>query len=454
MRRTPSLQRRLGIGLAFAITATWLVGTLAAGLIVRHELDETFDSALQETAQRLLPLAVMEIIDRDAGRPTAQRVAAVGPHEEYLTYLVRDPSGAVLLRSHDADPALFPTKPARGFQDTATHRLYGEAAVSDTIFIEIAEPLEHRRRAALEAAAGLFLPLPLLIPLSLIGVWRFVRRSMKPVLAFRGEIETRGGGNLAPVATGHLPAEVGPIAEAVNRLLERLRRVLEAERAFTANSAHELRTPIAAMLAQTQRLIAETQDGPSRERARQIEASLHRLAAVSEKLMQLARAEGGGLTAETAQDLGAVLVHVVDEFRRAPEADRRLKFTMPASGVLSSHIDADAFAILMRNLIENALRHGPPDEEITIDMTEDKAIRVVNGGATVPSEMMTRLKGRFERGATGATGSGLGLAIADAIAAGAGGRLKLLSPATGRADGFEAVLYLPESLLGHGKRGI
>lgn len=443
MRAASSLQRRLAIGLAIAITGMWLIGTLAAGLIARHELDEVFDSALQETAQRLLPLAVIDIIDRDAEDHTEHRVAAVGPHEEYLTYLVRNRSGAVLLQSHDADPALFPALPARGFRNTATHRLYGEAAVSETIFIEIAEPLAHRRRAALEAVAGLFAPLPLLIPLSLLGVWWFLRRSMQPVLAFRDEIEMRGGGDLSPVATDNLPTEIAPIAEATNHLLERMRRTLEAERAFTANSAHELRTPIAATLAQTQRLIAETPDVPSRERARRIEASLHRLADVSEKLMQLARAEGGSLLNETPQDLGLILTHIVDEFRGNPEWDGRLKFNAPTAGALQSRMDTDAFAILMRNLIENSLRHSPADGDIVITVTGDKAIKVINGGPAIAPETLERFKGRFERGATSAAGSGLGLAIADAVAAGAGGKLELLSPATGRSDGFEAVLRLP-----------
>ncbi|MBN1237970.1 MAG: HAMP domain-containing protein, partial [Gammaproteobacteria bacterium] len=276
MKRTVSLQRRLGLGLAFGVTALWLVATVGTGLVIRHEFDEAFDSALQETAQRLLPLAVIDIMERE-DELTGRLVAPLVEHEEFLTYLVRDDGGRVLLRSHDADPAVFPETPSTGFHETATHRLYGEAAVSGTIVIEVAEPLEHRDEATWEAVATLVIPLALLVPLSLLGAWWLVRLTLRPLRRFTDEIEARGGADLSPVAADGVPAEILPIARAVNRLIDRLRRVLEAERSFSANSAHELRTPIAATLAQAQRLIAEAPEGPLRSRAERIEGSLHRL---------------------------------------------------------------------------------------------------------------------------------------------------------------------------------
>ncbi len=444
MSRATSLQRRLGIGLAIGVTVMWLVGTLAAGIIIRHELDEAFDSALQETAQRLLPLAVLDIIGRDTATPQAHHVAAIGEHEEFLTYLVRDRDGNILLQSHDADLAVFPDRPAYGFRNTPAHRLYGEAAVSGTIYIEIAEPLVHRRKAAMDATIVLFAPLPILIPLSLLGVWWLVQRGMRPVLAFRTEIEGRGEGNLSPLSSTQLPTEIAPIAEAVSLLMERLRRALEAERSFAANSAHELRTPIAAALAQTQRLIAEVPEGAIHDRARQLEKSLRQLAHLSEKLLQLARAEGGGLISETPQDLLPVLTHLADELRQRPKTGNRLHLECNDRPALYSQIDTDAFAILMRNLIENALAHGQADGTVSVSVTSEGAIRVINTGNAIPSETLARLKERFARGSRAGKGSGLGLAIADMIATGAGGRLNLISPATGREDGFEAAFYPPK----------
>jgi two-component system OmpR family sensor kinase len=441
MNGARSLQWRLGVGLAAGATVLWLAGMLTAGLVLRHELDEAYDSALQEAAQRLLALAVTELPAPDGEDASTRRIAPLAPHEEYITYRLRDAEGRVLLQSHDADPAHFSARPAIGFRTSGTHRIYGEAAPGGALYIEVAEPLAHRAEAATEATLALAWPLALLLPLALVAVWWYVRRSLRPLRALGAEIEGRGGGDLSLVRGGGLPSEIVPIAGAVNRLLERLARALEAERSFTANSAHELRTPIAAALARTQRLIATAEDPATRARAREIEDSLHRLGRLAEKLMQLARAEGAGLQAAGAQDLAPVLVHLVDEFRQDPTAAGRLRFAPPDE--LRSRLDADGFAVLMRNLIENALRHAPPGTPVEIAAADHRTVRVVNGGPALPPETLAGLTARFARGAGAGTGTGLGLAIAAAIAKGSGAVLDLHSPATGRDDGFEAVLRLP-----------
>lgn len=253
MKSPSSLQKRLGLGLTLGMTLLWLGATVGAWLVVQHELNEAFDSALEETAQRILPLAVLEISNREAPRES-QHVATLKMHKEYLTYLVRDASGEILMQSHDANPKIFSKQPSEGFSTTEKYRLYSASALRGTVFIEIAEPLGHRREAAREALFALLLPLLALIPISLLGTWLFVRISLRSVLAYRRAVESRGVGDLSPINVARLPAEIDPLADAVNHLLERLRKALEAERSFTANSAHELRTPLAATLAQIQRL--------------------------------------------------------------------------------------------------------------------------------------------------------------------------------------------------------
>ncbi len=440
MTTSYSLRTRLSYGLALGVAFMWLAGVLVCGLVVRHELDEAFDSALQETAQRLLPLAVIDILDHD-GPLSERRVAPLRPHDEFLTYVVRDQFGNVILRSHDADKDDFPIKPKLGFSNTATHRIYGEAAVSESIFIEVAEPLEHRREAAMESTVALVVPLVLFLPFSVLGVWWLVRRSMQPVIGLSAQIEARSAGDLSPVRSTNLPEEVEPITDAVNNLMQRLQRSLEAERSFTANSAHELRTPIAGALAQTQRLISSLSDDDLRTRAHGIEASLLRLARISEKLMQLARAEGGGIMAETAIDLSPVLDAVVDEFKSHSESGIRLRYTPVAAGALIAQIDADAFAILMRNLIENALKHSPSGSPVDI-VPVPGHVRVINDGPALAPETLAGMTKRFARGPSNADGSGLGLAIATAIADNGNIGLSFKSPAMGRQDGFESIIDL------------
>ncbi|HDS1694919.1 MULTISPECIES: ATP-binding protein [Pseudomonas] len=440
MKPSSSLQIRLGLGLTLGMTLLWLVATVGAWLVVRHELNEAFDSALEETAQRILPLAVLEISNREESS-TAQHVATLKMHKEYLTYLVRDAKGKILMQSHDANPQIFNRQPTEGFSTSEKYRLYGASALRQTLFIEAAEPLGHRREAAREALFALLVPLMVLIPVSLVGTWLLVRFSLRSVLAYRRAIEARGVGDLSPIKVEHLPAEIDPLAEAVNHLLERLRNALEAERSFTANSAHELRTPLASTLAQIQRLHHEAPEGPLRVRAQKIEHALHELSRLSEKLMQLAKAEGGGLLSETPQDLIPLLAHGVDEWNQ--RSGQRIDLQLPSQTSVYSIIDPDAFGILLRNLIENALKYGATDQPVEVSLTEQAQLRVVNSGPAVPQSVLEHLTERFVRGHSEISGSGLGLAIAKTIVQGVNARMKLVSPATGRQDGFEVCIWLP-----------
>lgn len=436
-----SLQWRLSLWLGLGLTLLWVAAAAVTIQKLRHEMDEVFDSALEETGQRLLPLAVRDIVGRDSDDDASQSVATMREHNEYFTYVVRDAEDRVLLRSHKADLSVFPPFTAMGFANTSTHRIYSDAALQGTITISIAEPLARRQMVAREILVGLALPLGLLIPISLIGVWAVVRLSMAPLRRFRSDIEVRGAGDFTPISAEGLPSEIQPNARAVNRLLERLRRTLEAERSFTANSAHELRTPVAAALAQTQRLVIETSDEAARARGREIEAALRRLSRLSEKLMQLARAEGARLRAAEPTDLAAILHMVVNEMTASAGNAGRVELVVPEAPALS-HIDPDAFAILARNLIENALKHGSRQEPVRVTLSADGVLCVANAGAAIAQDVLARLSEPFERGRAQTDGAGLGLAIARTIAAGSGGRIELLSPREERQDGFEARFFI------------
>lgn len=122
---------------------------------------------------------------------------------------------------------------------------------------------------------------------------------------------------------------------------------------------------------------------------------------------------------------------------RDPATAGRLVIDIPAEPVMFD-IDTDAFAILVRNLIENGLKHGASDAPVAVTLSTDGVLTVSNEGTAVPPEMLERLSRPFERGSTDAEGSGLGLAIAKAIASGVGGELVLTSPFPGAKSGFQA----------------
>ena len=435
---TRSLRTRLALGLATAIAVLWLAAAALAGLVIRGEIDEVFDGALQEVAQRVLPLAYAEVLARESDTGI-QHMAPIGPARETITWVVRDAAGRALLQSSDADPAVLPPDLSPGFHTTDRLRTYTETAVRGSIVVTTAEEVGHREAAVRRAVTALVWPLFALVPIALLGVWLVVRLTLGPVVAFRAAIEARGRGNLSPLASTGLPEELAPVATAVDALIERLRGALEAERGFAANSAHELRTPIAAALAQSQRLLAELPDDATRERARAIAASLRRLARLSEKLLQLAKAEGGGLLAERPAPLAPVLALVVDEIARQADCADLLDVAVAPDGGPISDLDPDAFAVLARNLIENAVKHGAPDTSVVVRLDAD-ALVVDDRGAVLPPDRLALLTRPFERGPTRADGSGLGLAIVAAICRGAGLELELASPVPGEVDGFRATV--------------
>ncbi|MDE1992303.1 MAG: two-component sensor histidine kinase [Rhizobiaceae bacterium] len=438
-----SITRRLIAWLTGAVVIFWLIAVGLGVYVMNREFAEIFDGTLQETAERLMPLIVDDLSNRASnGDPQSLEEIDKGLNREYLTYQVLDATGKIILHSHDAPDLPYEVPLKIGFHNTAKYRIYTESSLNGGLFLHVADAFKNRREASREGGVALLWPLIVLIPVSILIIWRIVGAALRPIDQLRAEIATKDGGNMAPLESDALPRELRPIARSVNLLLGRLRSALEAEREFTANSAHELRTPIAGALAQTQRLIAELPQGPLTERAGRIETSLSNLARLAEKLLQLSRAQAGIGTGEKPTDLVAIIDTVIGDYDRDTGTAGRILLENSVEGKLVRNVDIDAFAIVMRNLIENALIHGPVDDEVIVRI-DNGSIRIVNGGTVLSPEELAGVKKRFWRGKTKASGSGLGLAIAERIVSQIGGRLDLFSPATSQSDGFEARITLP-----------
>jgi two-component system OmpR family sensor kinase len=154
-------------------------------------------------------------------------------------------------------------------------------------------------------------------------------------------------------------------------------------------------------------------------------------------LLELAKAEGGGVLSEAPYDLVPVLQTIISDWERWEPG--RLDMQVPETQV-NSLLNPDAFAILVRNLVENALKHGDKDAPVKVRLSSDGILTVINHGGIVAPEEMALLRKRFVRSKTNASGSGIGLAIVDAIVEGAGMQLTLRSPGQGQQEGFEAEL--------------
>jgi two-component system OmpR family sensor kinase len=440
-----SITRRLITALTGLVVVFWLIAVGLGAYVMNREFAEIFDGTLQETAERLMPLILDDLAQRSSSAdPQNLQAVEQGLNKEYLTYQVLDASGKIILHSQEAPTTPYDVPLKVGFHNTLKYKIYTESALNGTLFLHVADAFKNRREALREGTVALLWPLLLLIPASVLVIRLIVSRSLAPIERLRNDIATKDSGNMASITSDTLPRELRPIARSVNLLLDRLRAALEAEREFTANSAHELRTPIAGALAQTQRLLAELPPGPLTERAGRIEQSLSNLRRLAEKLLQLARAEAGIGSGEKPTDLVAIVTTVIGDYDRDSESAGRVVLDNDATSSLVRNVDIDAFAIVLRNLIENALVHGVEEGIVTVKIDGDGPIRILNGGDILSPEELAGLKRRFRRGRTKAAGSGLGLAIAERILVQMAGRLELFSPAPGQPDGFEARITLPK----------
>lgn len=456
MKRRPSIALRLALGLTAGMALLWVGAASISVAVMQRELNKAYDDSLQQSAQRLLPLAVRDLREgRDGGRlivdddgddedsddGRAETRGEPAPHDPSFTYLIRDRDGEVVLRDIHASGLAVPDDFPEGFGTIEDKRTFTVMNKRTGHSIVVIETSDRRLTALRDSIAALGLPLLALLPMMAGGIWLAMRLALRPLEVLRKDIGLRDGRNLQPLASDGHPAELAPIAEAVGALLSRLKSALEAERSFAARSAHELRTPIAGALAQTQQLAVELGSSPGAERLREIEAALKKLATLSEKLLQLARIEAGFATAERETDLSPVLKMVVQDVNATTHGRDRVIVEHPDTRLMAA-IDPDAFAIALRNLVENAIKHGASGRPVRVVLGAPGVVCVRNEGRVVNAADLAKLGQPFVRGDTLADGSGLGLSIARSILEQAGGSLTLRSPARGAEDGFEAEMLL------------
>jgi len=431
MRWRRSLVGRLVVSLMALVLTFGAVAAVVGTMTIRREINEAMDNTLRQTARRLSPLVVVELFSGQTG--PMKLTEAVADEDEPVVFQVRDATGRILLHSAEAPTTPLTAHLQAGFSDEGGWRVYTEPTVSDTLFVQVAEGSGHRTEEVLEAAAGVLWPLAVMTPLAALAAWLAVRAFASPITALRGDIQSRYGENLAPIQTTGMAAELASIARSVNSLMRRLALALQAEKEFSANAAHELRTPVAGALAQVERLAAESRDDATRHRAAQIRAALLKLSNLAEKLLQLARADAG-IAGGGPSDLGQTLAFVVDDMRHQ-EGGSRLVAEFVTGPLV--RFDQDALGIVARNLIENAMRHGAPGSKVVVRTEPAGRLTVSNAAPFMPPDRLKALQNRFARGETSAEGSGLGLAIVSRLLQAGGARLTLVSQETPAGPTFE-----------------
>jgi two-component system OmpR family sensor kinase len=286
--------------------------------------------------------------------------------------------------------------------------------------IQVAQPMTRRDQLAAHAAWQSLRPFLLLIPIMGALIWLLVGRGLAPIARLASAIGARTPAAMDPVSEA-VPVEVQPLVRALNDLLSRLQAALQAQRQLVADAAHELRTPLAALLLQTQ--LVERADAPAARAAAlaELRLGLQRATRVVQQLLTLAREEPAALPSPAAPAaLDALLDALLEEYRPLAAA-RNISVTLSAAAQpLRVMGDAASLRNLFANLLDNALRYTPAGGAVAVTLSQQGAsitVSIEDSGPGIPPEERQRVFDRFYRRAgVEPEGSGLGLAIVKAIA--------------------------------------
>jgi signal transduction histidine kinase len=404
-----SIRARLLIALLALVAGTSL---LAGTLTYRRVLAET--STLFDYQLRQMALSLRSQI------PMAPRLE-LPPDQAGADFVIQiwDLYGARVYFSRPGLPLINAT--TLGYADVDAGglkwRTYGLQTLDGVI--QIAQPVRVRELLARGAALRVVIPLLLLLPLLGAAIAGVVGNGLRPLRRVALEVQRRNVNSLTPIAAERLPQEVAPLVNELNRLLARLHAAFQAQRAFVADAAHELRSPLTAVRLQLQ-LLDRAPDEAARTEARaNLGAAVERAIHLVEQLLTLARNEPravtGGLAAialeQTAAD-GIADTHAL-------ALDRHIDLALEAEPVAVQG-DREALRTLVGNLVDNAVRYTPPGGRVRVKTREGAGgpvLEVSDSGPGIPPADRERVFDRFyRRSGAPSDGSGLGLAIVKAIA--------------------------------------
>ena len=411
-----SIRRNLLVALLSALLLAGLVSSAATYFAARREANDLFDYQLRQMALSL----------RDQ---TLQSQTFPYPEFDYdFIVQVWDPRGSLVYLSNQ--DVLLPQSKG-GFDTVSVNgedwRIFTMSNADKTI--QVAVPMSLRSDRAAAVALRILVPIVASIPLFALLVWLLVGRGLAPLGNIARAIGTRAPSSLEPLREEGLPTEVQPMVAQLNGLLGRLAEAIETQRRFTADAAHELRTPLSALQLQLQVLERARTPDDRKEALDQLKAGARRASRLVEQLLTLARLEPdsaqGALVPVRQDRLAQKCVADLESLAMAKPLELRLGRIEPTE--VTGH--EEALRTLLDNLLENAIRYTPAGGRVVIDACSDARgplVAVTDTGPGIPPSDRERVFDRFYRvPGNGAPGSGLGLAIVKSIADSHGARVEL-----------------------------
>jgi two-component system, OmpR family, sensor histidine kinase QseC len=441
-----SLQRRLLIYLLICAPIVWTVAMLASANRAREEVNELFDTEIIRLS-RQVQATLVGVSQPGATLPEAQpageadlRDLAIAVWNAEGKLLLVDREGVQLPRLTDASGFVDLTL------DASDWRVYYLQSQRGEWLVAAGQRIDERDELVWNLVGSQLLPWLLVLPVLLGAMAWAVRRALAPVRSLTTELLGRSADDLQPVPASHAPAELQPLLGAMNGLFQRIESTLARERRFTADAAHELRTPLAVLRAQWD--VLRRADGRAeREQAQhKLGAGLDRLDRLVTQMLALSRLEATDrLPQAAAVDWPPLVEQAMSDVLALAERRRiELACDWPPAGqaALPLRGDADLLAVLLRNLLDNAVRHAPEGSAVTLRFGTE-SIEVDNDGPALSAETLAHLGERFHRvGGSLESGSGLGISIAMRIVALHG--LTLVFDARADGSGVVASISMPK----------
>lgn len=422
-----SLRLRLIISFLIVSTCVWTAAAVISWQESRDQMDEFFDT-YQLLLARQLSTADWTNLTADMQKKSNRLIENVDDdgeeEDEALGFAVFNRRGEMIFNDDENGRDFIYTPEASGFVNQKIGRkkdmwrIFWLTSADKNFTIAVGQELEFRDDAALELVEETLLPWLVGLSVLLLAVIWMVRRELRPLRRIADELSERDSDNLHPLSLSGQASEILPLIKAINTQFSRIEQMLQRERGFISDSAHELRSPLTALKVQLEVAQLADDDAAARHQALQkLNQGIDRSTRLVEQLLALSRLDSAAAAAnDEPLDWPALVNAAVNEQLPAAE-EKKINIKTSTDGSAPTTCGQPLlWALLLRNLLDNAVRYSPEEAQISIEL-KDETLSVTNSNTVVAAEYLPRLKERFFRPAgQKSTGSGLGLSIVERIA--------------------------------------
>lgn len=422
-----SLRLRLIIFFLIVSTCVWTAAAVISWQESRDQMDEFFDT-YQLLLARQLSTADWTNLTADMQKKSNRLIENVDDdgeeEDEALGFAVFNRRGEMIFNDDENGRDFIYTPEASGFVNQKIGRkkdmwrIFWLTSADKNFTIAVGQELEFRDDAALELVEETLLPWLVGLSVLLLAVIWMVSRELRPLRRIADELSERDSDNLHPLSLSGQASEILPLIKAINTQFSRIEQMLQRERGFISDSAHELRSPLTALKVQLEVAQLADDDAAARHQALQkLNQGIDRSTRLVEQLLALSRLDSAAAAANDEPLNWPALVNAAVNEQLPAAEEKKINIKTSTDGSAPTTCGQPLlWALLLRNLLDNAVRYSPEEAQISLEL-KDETLSVTNSNTVVAAEYLPRLKERFFRPAgQKSTGSGLGLSIVERIA--------------------------------------